>query len=101
MITTTIFHITTIETCLTNRMGFISRHITPLVIKSLGGGHTHTHKHTHIQISTQEQFQETRRAPATGRRAWFKKLRTVFQVSKIPKQLTSKVALDVAVSNTS
>ena len=28
---------------------FISRHITPLVINSLGGGdtHTHTHKHTY------------------------------------------------------
>ena len=30
-----------------------------------------------------------------------KKLRTMFQVSKIPKQPTRKVALDVAVSNTS
>ena len=30
-----------------------------------------------------------------------KKLQTVFQISKIPKQLTRKVALDVAVSNTS
>ena len=30
-----------------------------------------------------------------------KKLRTVFQVSKIPKQSTRKVALHVAVSNTS
>ena len=30
-----------------------------------------------------------------------KKLRTVFQVSKIPKQPTRKVVLDVAVSNTS
>ena len=29
------------------------------------------------------------------------KLRTLFQISKIPKQLTTKVALDVAVSNTS
>ena len=29
------------------------------------------------------------------------KLQTVFQISKIPKQLTRKVALDVAVSNTS
>ena len=34
------------RTCLTNCMEFISRHITPLVIDSLGGGHTH--KHTHI-----------------------------------------------------
>ena len=30
-----------------------------------------------------------------------KKLRTLFQISKIPKQLTRKVALDVAVTNTS
>ena len=36
-------------------MGSIS-HITPLVIHSLGGGHTHinthTHTHTHINIRT-------------------------------------------------
>ena len=31
------------RTCLTNRMGSISRHIMPLVISSLGGGHTHKH----------------------------------------------------------
>ena len=30
-----------------------------------------------------------------------KKLQTVFQISKIPKQLTRKVALDAAVFNTS
>ena len=35
------------RTYLTNRMGSISRHITPLVINSLGGGHTR--KHTCIQ----------------------------------------------------
>ena len=52
-------------------MGFISHHITPLVINSLGGRHTHTHTnkhthtqtHTHIQMSAQEQFQETSHAP--------------------------------------
>ena len=33
----------------TNRMGSISHHITPLVIDSLGGGHTHTHTQTRIQ----------------------------------------------------
>ena len=52
-------------------MGSISRHITPLVINSLGGGHTHKHTHTHtqthIQTSAQEQFQETRRAPGLKR----------------------------------
>ena len=39
-------------TYLTNHMGSISHHITPLVVHSLGGGdtHTHTHKHTCIQI---------------------------------------------------
>ena len=46
--------------CLTNRMGSISRHITPLVFNSLGDGrmhthtntHTHTHTHTHIHTHT-------------------------------------------------
>ena len=41
---------------LTKCMGSISRHIMPLVINSLGGGHTHTHKHVHIQMSTKKQF---------------------------------------------
>jgi len=35
------------KTCLTNHKGFISYHIMPLVINSLGGGHTHTHTHAH------------------------------------------------------
>ena len=36
-------HITgSYRTCLTNRMRSISCHITPLVINSLGHGHTHT-----------------------------------------------------------
>ena len=50
-------------------MGFISRHITPLVINSLGGGHTHTntHTHTHIHTSAQKQFQEPgARRPQAG-----------------------------------
>ena len=34
------------RTYLTNRMGSISHHIMPLVINSLGGGHTHTQTHT-------------------------------------------------------
>ena len=33
-------------------MGSISRHITPLVINSLGGGHTHTHTNTHTDVRT-------------------------------------------------
>ena len=35
----------------TNRMGSISHHITPLVINSLGGGHTH--KHTYRSSRTE------------------------------------------------
>jgi len=35
------------KTCLTNHIGFISHHITPLVINILRGGDTHTHTHTH------------------------------------------------------
>ena len=42
-------------------MGSISRHITPLVINSLRGGHTHAN--THTDIRAQDQFQETRRVP--------------------------------------
>ena len=33
-------------------MGSISRYITPLVINSLGGGHTHTHTHTRVHTHT-------------------------------------------------
>ena len=33
-------------------MKFISCHITPLVINSLGGTHTHTHTHTHTYTHT-------------------------------------------------
>ena len=33
-------------------MGSISRHITPLVINSLGGGHTQTHTHTDVRTET-------------------------------------------------
>ena len=59
---------TSCRTCLTNRMRSISRHIMPLVINSLGRGHTHTHTHTHTHKhadwwSTQDQFLETRRMP--------------------------------------
>ena len=40
------------RTCLANRMGSISCHITPLVINSLGGGHTHTNTHTDVRTET-------------------------------------------------
>ena len=40
------------KTCLTNHMGSISYHITPLVINSLGGRHTHTHTHTRTHTHT-------------------------------------------------
>ena len=33
-------------------------HITPLVINTLGGGHTQMHTHTHIQTSAQNNFKK-------------------------------------------
>ena len=54
-------------------MGSISRHITPLVIHSLRGGHTHTHKSINIQTCVdRSNYKKPRRglataAPATGR----------------------------------
>jgi len=57
-------------TCLTNHKSSISHCITPLVINSLGGGHTHTHTHTHMHDvyshHGQKQFQETSCALAFG-----------------------------------
>ena len=45
-------------------------HITPLVITSLGDGHTDTHAHTHKHtLRGQDQSIETRRAPACGQHA--------------------------------
>ena len=50
-------------------MGSISHHITPLVIDSLGGGHTH--KHTYRSSRTEAILRNQARVrPA---RAWFKK----------------------------
>jgi len=56
------------KTCLINHKGSISHHITPLVIKSLGGRDTHTHTQAYSHHG-QKQFQETSGAPAFGRRA--------------------------------
>ena len=46
----------------------------PLVINSLGGGHTDTQTHTRTRILTHgpKQFQETKRAQPSAMRAWFK-----------------------------
>ena len=41
------------RTYLTNRMGSISHHITPLVINSLGDEHTHTHTHAYRHSRTE------------------------------------------------
>ena len=48
------------RTYLTNHMGSISHHITPLVINNLGGGHTHTHTHTntHTNVRGQSNFKK-------------------------------------------
>ena len=53
-------------------MGSISHHITPLVINSLGGGHTHTHTHTHAYIRTETILRNQARAGLRPARAWFK-----------------------------
>jgi len=42
----------------------------PLVINSLGGGHTHTHTHTHIVDKSN--FKKQARASLWPARAWFK-----------------------------
>ena len=42
----------------------------PLVIDSLGGGHTH--RQTHIPTREQKRFQETRRVQPSAAHAWFK-----------------------------
>ena len=52
-------------------MGFISHHIIPLVINSLGGGHTHTHIHEHTQtdVHTETILRNQAHAGHTGQRA--------------------------------
>ena len=62
------------DTCLTNRMGSVSCHITPLVINSLGGRHTRKHTHTHTDDPHRFNFKKPDR-PACGRHARFKKQR--------------------------
>ena len=52
-------------------MGSISRHITPLVINSLGGGHTHTQTHTHTDVRTETISRNQARAGLRPARAWF------------------------------
>ena len=58
------------RTYLTNCMGSISHHITPLVINSLRGGHTHTQAYRHSWTEAILRNQAcTSRRPA---RTWFK-----------------------------
>ena len=64
-------------------MGFISCHITPLVINNLGGGHTHMHTHTHACTHTYT-FTYTYRHPHKNnvkrpdRHAWFKNFTAIY-----------------------
>ena len=51
-------------------MGSISHHITPLVIDSLGGGHTH--KHAYGSSQTEAILRNQARAGLRPARAWFK-----------------------------
>ena len=43
---------------------WLSHHITPLVIASLGGGYTDTQTHTHMLTCELKQFQKSRHTPA-------------------------------------
>ena len=60
------------RTYLTNRMGSISHHITPLVINSLGIGHTHTY--THIHLRTEAILRNQARASLWLVLTWFKNI---------------------------
>jgi len=69
-------------TCLINHKSSISHHIMPLVINSLGGGHTHTHTHTCILILWTKAISRNR--SCAGLRlacAWFKNVIVLWYVS--------------------
>ena len=59
------------RTYLTNRMGSISHHITPLVINSLRGRHTNTHAY----IRTETILRNQAHASLWPAHAWFKNLK--------------------------
>ena len=75
------------RTYLTNHIGSISHHITPLVINSLGGGHTHanTHMHTFVDRSNSKKPGAGRSAPG---------LKTV-RVLRSLKKLKNKAILNL------
>ena len=50
-------------------MESISRHITPIVINSLGGGHTHTHANTHTHTHTDNPHRINFKKPGARRPA--------------------------------
>ena len=54
-------------------MGSISHYITPLVINSLGGGHTHTHTHTSILSRTEAIIRNQARVGLRPAHVWFNK----------------------------
>ena len=60
------------RTYLTNRMGSISHHITPLVINSLRGGHTHMQAHTRILSQTEAILRNQAHAGLWPACTWFK-----------------------------
>ena len=57
------------RTYLTNRMGYISHHITPLVINSLGGGDTHASTHAYKHSRTEAILRNRARASLWPARA--------------------------------
>ena len=62
-------------------MGSTSRHITPLVINSLGGGHTHinTHMHTHINIQKFADRSDYKKPGVQPAHAWFKNVKELLK----------------------
>jgi len=62
------------KTCLANHKGSISHHITPLVINSLGGGHTHTHSSI-LTSWTKAISRNQSRASQRPACAWFNKFK--------------------------
>ena len=76
MIPTTIIAIyNSCRICLTNHIGSISRHITPLVINSLGADtQTHRHTHTYTDIQTEKNLRNQVHTSLWPVSVWFKNI---------------------------
>ena len=76
MIPTTIIAIyNSCRICLTNLIGSISHHVTPLVINSLGADtQTHEHTYTYTDIPTEKNLRNQVHTSLWSVRAWFKNI---------------------------